>query len=228
MHAYTQMFFNELITIFLSLPFSAAMLPTLTEKENPANLGLYLRQTRVEGDVLIPYGIDLSDGLGYYVNWKESIDPAEIKKRTVGIPSFEAANILNSNMNCKTLFSPGYVYYRTFALKGNAFDLSLDTDSNRNLNMVPLDSDVQPQAVLSRIRSCCNPSPPCIERCYAVNEVKSASFLITNRRGSIVLMSGRCTYCAIKPCISQCSEGEFATTGAILDEVTSRTFSFND
>lgn len=222
------MFFNGLITIYLSLPFSLAMLPTLTEKENPANLGLSPRQTRVEGDVLIPYGIDLSAGLGYYVNWKEAVDPDEIKKRTVGVPSLDAANILNSNMNCKTLFSPGYVYYRTYAVKGNAFDLNLDTDANRNLNMVPLESDVQPQAVLSRIRSCCNPSPPCTERCYAVNEVKFASFLITNRRGSIVLMSGRCTYCAIKPCISQCSEGEFATTGAILDEVISRTFSFND
>jgi hypothetical protein len=49
--------------------------------------------------------------------------------------------------------------------------------------------------------------------------VKNAFFAITASDGKTILMTGRCNYCTIKSCISQCSEGEYVTSYADLDQV---------
>lgn len=218
-----QIFLKTVLAISIISPCVEAVLPTLTENDDPALHGLYTDQTREEGDVLIPYGINLQGGVRYYVDWDKKLTSEAIKQKTVGVNSVGSEVMLNSNMNCKTLFSPGKVYYRTYALKGTIFDVSLDTSGYRDLEMKPIDHPTQ--TTLNRIRACCSPSPPCSERCFEVAEVQAAAFTITAPDGVTILMSGRCTYCAIKSCTTQCSEGEFATNNAIIDEVTiSRTF----
>ena len=213
-----QIFLKTALAISISSPVVHATLPTLTERKDPKNLGLYSLQTRVEGDVLIPYGIDLSGGVRYYVDWDNKLTLETIRAKSVGENSVGAGIMLNNNMNCKTLFSPGKVYYRTFALKGGTIiDVSLDTSGYRYLDMKPI--DIPTQTTLNRIRACCSPSPPCSERCFEVAEVQAAAFAITAPDGVTILMSGRCTYCAIKSCTTQCSEGEFATGSAFIDEV---------
>jgi len=201
----------------------AAVLPILTEDENPNNKPwIYLSPSRVSGDVLIPYGINLNDGVRYYVDWKKQIEPSLLKTSTRGVSSPDAATILNRNTNCKTLFSPGRLYYRAYAFKGPDIGrLSLDDSVHRYLDLKPArsSSSISTQADLNRIRTCCSPSPPCTERCFAVPELQYATFAITAPDEKTILMSGRCTYCALESCVSQCSEGEFVTAYGNLDAV---------
>lgn len=197
----------------------AGGLPTLTENEDPANKPwLYLPPSRVPGDVLIPYGLDFSDGVRYYVDWEGLLKPAEVDKLVRGDVSLRAEQVLKMNMNCKTLFSPGKMFFRNYKYKGaTLFDLKIDESKYRYLEMKPV--TLASQAALSRIRSCCSSVDPCTERCFDVKEVKNAFFAITASDGKTILMTGRCTYCTLKSCISQCSEGEYVTSYADLDQV---------
>jgi hypothetical protein len=203
--------------IFFCSPFIKAKLPILTENSWPVFLhGIDLPQTRVDKDVLIPYGIDLSEGLLYFIDWQRRLtDEVRVK----GEPDALAKALLESNMNCKELFSPGTVYYRTYAMKGFLTTREWDRRNDRELELKPNNIFTNTQDELSRIRTCCNPTPPCVEKCFRVTEVKSARFTITAPNGLTKLMTGVCTYCAIKSCVSNCSEGEFATSNALLDAV---------
>ena len=214
-------FFHVVInTLFFFLfQSTSAEMPILTEKEQHNQLWKRY-QTRVKNDIMIPYGLDFHNEVKYFVDWEKKYSLDQILgPNPVGDPDQDAKTLLLSNMNCKELFGNGQIFYRAYGTKGQwEWEIELDPSEYYYLNMKPFDAPSQ--AVISRIRTCCDPSK-CREKCFQVPEVNAAPFIITTPDSVSVIAGGYCTYCAIKPCVSQCSEGEFATNGAVLDAVIS-------
>lgn len=209
--------------VFLFSPFALTEMPAITEQENPSQLWKKF-QPRVKNDIMVPYGLDFHKEVHYFVDWEKKYSLDELLgPHQVGQPDIDAKTLLFSNMNCKALFGDGRVYYRAFGTSGTwEWEIAIDPSLHHYLDMKPFPAPSQ--AVISRIRTCCDPAK-CPEQCFQTSQVSSAPFIITTPDKASIIAGGYCTYCAIKPCISQCSEGEFATNNAIIDEVIiSRTF----
>lgn len=191
---------------------------TMTEKKNPNPFYLGLGEQRTRGDVLIPYEIPV-DNLRYIFNWgKIQLDTWILNEPVAEFSDSQRESMQNELQNCRELLDPGKIYYRPFRFSGILGAQTILRDSDRYVNLRP--ADKLGQHPFAAIRSCCDPQR-CREKCFEFNSItqKAVDFYIVDPDRQHVFFKGKCSYCALSNCTTNCPHGTFATDFAVIDQV---------
>lgn len=199
---------------------SDTKLPALTETkptsytwEFGALYNLFPDPPRSENDVLIPFGTS-TDKLRYIFLYDNTAD------QIAADSSFAS---LATTPNCKALFESGTIRIRKYDVRYNSARASHYYVDKKHYDEVVLpstESGLQ-QAPLTRIRTCC--TPECTDNNFVTlargEKASEVSFYIYREGERKKYMEGMCVYCALKPDISKCKNGFFASDFIRLEQV---------
>lgn len=203
-----------------------AKLPAITEQKSynfvfkyGAVIGQYPDVTREAGDILVNYGYPL-DNLRYFLQvpgkYPYLPDFATNKgATTVSQLGPKIADNIPSGQNCKTLLSPGTVWYREYDMSYTDFIPYYNPRKHRDIPIRPSSFSPIP---LTKIRDCCDPDS-CKEKIFEL-PAQEAVILVFNEGLDDLLFAGKCTLCLIQAGKRSCRNGEYATDYSYLDRVS--------